>query len=73
MIKQIKDREEDVKKHFAFFPKRIGNKYIVWLSYYYRTWDFVYDGIYSCYIPHDFIEEKAAIKYINRKKELKLC
>ena len=68
MIWEIKDKEYTIKKRFAFLPRRIG-KYKIWLSFYYRTWDFFLDGIWSGYDSHDFITKEEAIKHINKKKE----
>lgn len=64
----IKDREAVVKTCFALFPKRIGD-YRVWLSRYYKTWDYSYQGIYSGYIPHWFVHKEAALKYVKNKIE----
>ena len=64
----IKDKETVVKTCFALFPKRIGD-YCVWLSRYYKTWDYSYQGIYSGYIPHWFVHKEDAIKYVEQKLE----
>ena len=66
MIWLIKDKETVVKTCFAIFPKRIGD-YRVWLSPYYKTWDYLYDGIYSGYVPHWFVHKETALKYIDDK------
>ena len=67
MIKFITPKEFTYKKCFALFPKRIGD-YRVWLSFYYKTWNYSYQGIYSAYIPHLFIYEKDIIEHIEKKK-----
>lgn len=63
-IKKI-DPEHTYRKCFALFPKRIGD-YRVWLSPYYKTWD--YTNITYGYIPHWFVFEEDVIKYVENKK-----
>ena len=65
MVWEIKDKEHIYKKCFALFPKRIGD-YRVWLSPYYKTWD--YTNITYGYIPHWFVFEEDVIKYVENKK-----
>ena len=68
MIWKIKDKEEVVKTCFALFPKKIGD-YRVWLSRYYKTWDYSYQGIYSGYVAHWFIHKEDAENYVKEKAE----
>ena len=63
--KITKDPEETYKKCFALIPVEIDG-YVVWLSHYYKTWD--YTNITYGYIPRLFICEKDAINYIERKR-----
>lgn len=63
--KITKDLEYTYKKHFALFPVVIDD-YVVWLSPYYKTWD--YTNITYGYIPHLFVCEEDVIKYIEHKK-----
>lgn len=67
MVWTLKDKETVIKKCFAIFPKRIGNC-VVWLAPYYKTWDYSYQGIYSGYMPHLFVEKDDAVSYINNKR-----
>lgn len=62
----IKDKEYVVKTCFAIFPKKVGS-YRIWLSRYYKTYDFVYQGAYSNYVPHWFVYKEDAIKYVKKK------
>lgn len=62
----IKDKETIVKTCFAIFPKRIGD-YRVWLSRYYKTWDYHSQGIYSGYVSHWFVYKDEALKYVEDK------
>ena len=62
----IKDKETVIKTCFALFPKRIGD-YRIWLSLYYKTWDYYYEGIYSGYVPHWFINKEDAQKHVEDK------
>lgn len=62
------DKEYTYKKCFAFFP-RVVDGYIVWLSPYYKTWD--YSEIIYEYCSHLFVFEKDVINYIENKKEIK--
>ena len=62
----IKDKEYVVKTCFAILPKRIGS-YMIWFSRYYKTYDFVHQGVYSCYVPHWFVNKEDAIEYIKNK------
>ena len=66
MTWEIKGKEQLIKTCFAFLPKKIG-RYRVWLSKYYKTWDYSYQDIYTCYIPHYFINKETAVKYVKRK------
>lgn len=66
----IKDKETVVKTCFAIFPKRIGD-YRIWLSRYYKTWDYSHQGYYSGYIPHWFVYKEDAIRYVNAKLKCK--
>lgn len=54
MIKYIPPKDFIYKKCCALFLKRIGD-YMVWLTYYYKTWDYCRCGPYSAYIPHFFV------------------
>ncbi len=63
---RIKDKETVVKTCFAILPKRIGD-YRVWLSRYYKTWDYFYQGVYSGHIPHWFVFREEALKYVENK------
>lgn len=66
MVLVLTDKEYTLKKCFALFPKRIGN-YLVWLSTYYKTWDYSNQGIYTGYIPHLFVYKEDAENYIKEK------
>jgi hypothetical protein len=66
--KQV-DKETLVETRFAIFPKKIGS-YIIWLEKYYRTWDYSYDGIYTCYMPHYFISKEKALNHVEAKKKV---
>lgn len=68
MIWPVRDKEQTLVTCFAIFPKRIG-RWWVWLSKYYKTWDYVYNDIYSCYVPHWFVDKEDAIKYIQAKEQ----
>jgi hypothetical protein len=57
--RRIKDKETTVKTCFALFPKTVG-EYKVWLQRYYKTWDWVYYGLYSCYEPNYYLTKEAA-------------
>ena len=71
MIRKItKDPEETYKKCFALFPVEIDG-YFVWLSPYYKTWD--YTNITYGYIPKLFIQEYEVQEYIAKKKEWHKC
>lgn len=67
MLWRIKNKEFIIKKCFALFPKRIGD-YRIWLSCYYKTWDYYQQGPYAGYIAHWFINEENAIKYVKEKR-----
>lgn len=69
MIWAIKDKEAVVKTCFSIFPKRIGDHY-VWLSRYYKTWDYFHQGVYSGYVPHWFVHKDTALKYVEDKIKL---
>lgn len=66
MVWLIKDKETVVKTCFAIFPKRIGD-YRVWLSRYYKTWDWYHNAVYSGYVPHWFVNKETALRYVERK------
>ncbi len=68
MIKFIPPKDFTYKKCFAWFPKQIGD-YRVWLTYYYKTWDYCGRGVYSSYVPHWFVYEKDVIEYVKKKKQ----
>ena len=68
--KITKDLEETYKKCFALFPREIDG-YVVWLSPYYKTWD--YTNITYGYIPKLFIHEEEVTEYIAKKKECRKC
>lgn len=65
MVWHIKDKEYKLKKCFAIFPRRIDDS-IVWLSPYYKTWDFI-GGLYAFYMPHLFINKEDAEAWIMSK------
>lgn len=66
MMWTIKDKETIIKTKFAVLPKRIGN-YRIWLQRYYETYDYMYSHVYSCYVPHWFINKEDAVIYVNSK------
>ena len=68
--KVTKDLEYTYKKCFAFFPTEVDG-YIVWLSPYYKTWD--YTNITYGYIPHLFLHEEWVKEYIKNKREKARC
>ena len=65
MIWAIKDKDKQIKTCFALFPKRIGD-FRLWLHKYYKTWDYVGNSIYSCYVPHLFIDRQAAEEHVRK-------
>lgn len=67
MIWQVKDKEVIIKKCFALLPKRIGD-YRIWLSNYYKTWDYYQQGPYEGYVEHCFVHKKDAVKYVEEKR-----
>ena len=67
MVWKIKDKEDTLKTCFAILPKKIG-EYRVWLSRYYKAYDYTYLGIYSYYKPRYFVKKSQAISYINAKQ-----
>lgn len=69
MVWQIKDKEEVIKTCFALFPKKIGD-YRVWLSRYYKTWDYYSQGVYSGYVPHWFIDKEDVEIYVRAKQNM---
>ena len=70
-IKKPVDKELVVKTCFALFPKIIGD-YKVWLQRYYKTWDWLYAGIWSDYTPRYFITKQEAEYHVKFKQELKV-
>ena len=72
-LSQHKNKEFTYKKCFALFPIKIDN-YLVWLSPYYKTWDFDYIGG-GCfdYTPRRFIFKDDVVKYIKNKEEHMSC
>jgi hypothetical protein len=68
MVWKRVDRETLVKTCFAIFPKKIG-PYIVWFEKYYKTWDYFYDGLYTCYVPHYFMSKEKALKHVEDKQK----
>lgn len=68
--KITKDPEETYKKCFALFPVEIDG-YIVWLSSYYKTWD--YTNMTYGYIPKLFLYENDVVEYIAKKREWHKC
>lgn len=71
MIWFVKDKETIIKTCFAIFPKRIGG-YRLWLHRYWKTWDYIYDGIFSGYVSHYFAFKEDAEKYVNGKMKTRL-
>ena len=69
--RRIKDKETTIKTCFALFPKTVGD-YKVWLQRYYKTWDWVYYGPYSCYEPNYYLTKKEAELHVKFKQELKV-
>ena len=59
------DKEYNYNKCFALFPVAI-DEYRVWLSFYYKTWDYTNDT-YG-YVPRRFVYEEDVIRYIEEKK-----
>ena len=68
MIWRIKDKEEIVRTCFAFFPKKIG-EYRVWLSRYYKTWDWYCHGPYYGYTARYFVFKENAENHVKEKAE----
>ena len=67
MMWKITDKEYVMKSRFAFFPKKIGECY-VWLQRYFINYDWVNNGVGSCYVPHYFIYKDNCEEYIKTKK-----
>ena len=72
MVFQVKPKEDKnfkIKTCFAFLPKRIDDK-IVWLQRYYKTWDWLYAGTWSDYVPNYYIDKEAAELHVQVKRKI---
>jgi hypothetical protein len=70
-LRRTVDKEKIVKTCFAIFPKTIGD-YKVWLQRYYKTWDWIYRGVYSGYEPVCYLTKEEAEIHVKFKQELKV-